>query len=118
MTIATCTCAYHPELTSWHLPSCPLAVGSVRPALLTAEAVRALDEYARRPRCSDWGEGLSIPRLEALLAELLRHYATEGRGALVGRVAEAMYGPFREMDSKLRENAEAVVTALFGERDA
>ena len=33
MTDESCTCAFHSELTTRHLPSCPLAVAPERPAL-------------------------------------------------------------------------------------
>lgn len=32
-----------------------------------AEAVGAVARLARRPRCSDWGEGLTEPRCRAIL---------------------------------------------------
>jgi len=47
MTDKSCTCAFHPELTTWHLPSCPLAVAP--PASLDSAIVVAADRYARTP---------------------------------------------------------------------
>lgn len=91
-------------------------------ALLTDDAVQALARYARRPRCSDWGEGLGVPRIEALFSEMLRHHATDGREALVEAVALAMHDdspvPVAALDeawmNTCRRRAEAVVTALVG----
>lgn len=37
------------------------------------EAVEAMARLARAPRCSDWGHGLTNPRLRALLDAALPH---------------------------------------------
>lgn len=41
-----CTCAYDPEMTNWHLPSCPLAGSDDLPETFTLAQVKQIVAYA------------------------------------------------------------------------
>lgn len=80
------------------------------------EAVEAIADLARAPRCSAWGEGLTIPRVRALLdtAYPIIEAAVEAM-----HVCPANAGERKEYMALGRtEQARRIVAALRSDHDA